>query len=352
MMKSAFYGLIPLAFILLFASCSDQKADLQRQVNFNPEWKFIRADIENAQNVNFDDSEWRTLDLPHDYSIDDLPEKVGVKQIGPFSEESAGGASTAHMVGGTAWYRKHFTVDKKDEGKTIQVLFDGIYMNSDVWINGNHLGNHPYGYTAFSFDLTPYLNQPGEDNVLAVQVKNEGKNSRWYSGSGIYRDVTLLKTNPIHIDLWGICITTPTVTPEKATIAVDVKLVNKSAQDKKFTMKMEFLDPDGNKVTDFSDNKELAANSDYNYDQTFEIPEYRVWSLENPQLYQLVVQLWDGNKLMDESKEKFGIRTIEFSPEKGFLLNGKSVLLKGGCMHHDNGPLGSAAFKTARIPQG
>ena len=336
-----------LTIFLFCISCSIQNKPVERETNFNAGWKFIRADVENAEQPAFDDAAWRTLDLPHDYSIEDLPEKEGVKQIGPFSEESAGGASTAHVVGGTAWYRKHFTLDKADKGKIIKILFDGIYMNADVWINGNHLGNHPYGYTAFEFDLTPHLNPAGQDNILAVQVKNEGKNSRWYSGSGIYRNVTLIKTDPLHVDLWGVFVNTPSVSDEKATVSVDVTLVNESVDGKKFIMKMEFKDPEGKQVTYFEDNKELIAGQKFTFSHEFAFPEYRLWSVEKPELYTVNVQLLDGKKVIDEVTEYFGIRTLEFSAEKGFLLNGQSVELKGGCLHHDNGALGSATFQTA-----
>ena len=344
--KSLFFILTILMFSI---SCTDQNQKFERETNFNTNWKFIRADVENAEQIAFDDSEWRILDLPHDYNIEDLPAKEGIKQIGPFSEESAGGPSTAHVVGGTAWYRKHFTLDKADKDKIVKILFDGVYMNADVWINGNHLGNHPYGYTAFEFDLTPHLNPAGQDNVLAVQVKNEGKNSRWYSGSGIYRDVKLIKTNPLHIDLWGVFVSTPSVTAEKATVAVDVTLVNTAPENKKFTFKIEFKDPDGNPVPGMTDEKELEPGQKFTFSQEFGFPEYRAWSFEKPELYTVTVQLLDGKKVIDKVTESFGIRTIEFSAEKGFLLNGESVLLKGGCLHHDNGALGSATFKSAEF---
>ena len=333
--------------ILFLNSCKQNDSLTGRELNFNSGWKFIRADIPGAENPEFDDSGWRTLHLPHDYSIEDLPEKEGVKQIGPFSEESEGGISTGHVVGGTAWYRKHFTLDEADAGKIFKILFDGVYMNTDVWLNGHHLGNHPYGYTAFSFNLTENLRPAGEENVLAVQVKNEGQNSRWYSGSGIYRNVTLLKTDPVYMDLWGIFVRTKDVSPEIATIAVDVSLVNESATDNTVILKMEFRDPEGRSVTHFEDEKQLAAGQKIRFEQEFGIPGYRLWSVENPELYTLVVQLADGKKVLDEVTETFGIRTIEFSAEKGFLLNGENVLLKGGCLHHDNGPLGSAAFDAA-----
>ena len=336
-----------LLLTLLFAfSCSVQKPS-ERETNFNNDWKFNRADVSGAEQPGFDDNAWRTLDLPHDYSIEDLPAKEGVKQIGPFSEESAGGPSTGHVVGGTAWYRKHFKLEKADEGKLIQVLFDGVYMNADVWINGHHLGNHPYGYTAFAYDLTAHLNPSGQENVLAVQVKNEGKNSRWYSGSGIYRDVKLIKTNPLHVDLWGVFVATPQVTTEKATVAVDVTLVNSSSENKNFTYKIDFTAPDGKPVPGLTDEKSLEAGKTFVFTQEFGLPDYKLWSVENPELYKVTVQLLEGKKVIDEVTQNFGIRTTEFSVEKGFLLNGQPVKLKGGCLHHDNGALGSATFATA-----
>jgi len=344
-MKSTFLFLF--IFSLFASSCSRQEAQIDREINFNNDWKFIRSDIENAQLPEFDDSSWRVLDLPHDYSIENLPVKEGVKQIGPFSEESAGGSSTGHVVGGTAWYRKHFTLDKTDDGKIIQILFDGVYMNSDVWINGHHLGNHPYGYTSFSYDLTDYLNPVGTDNILAVQIKNEGKNSRWYSGSGIYRNVSLLKTAPLHIDLWGVYISTAEVKDGKADIDVKVKVQNVSNEVEDFTIKTQILNPEGEIVAESESEQELGimANSILQKRETVENPE--LWSTDHPALYSFIIQIMDDNTVLDQYEEKFGIRTIDFSPEKGFLLNGENVLLKGGCLHHDNGILGSAAFETA-----
>jgi len=344
-MKSVTYSLIVLLF--LSYSCSVKNENLKREFQFNDDWKFIRADVENAQSVTFDDSNWRILELPHDYSIEDLPAKEGVKQIGPFSEESAGEGSTGHVVGGTAWYRKHFTLDKADEGKIIKVLFDGIYMNADIWLNGNHLGNHPYGYTAFAYDLTQFLNPAGEENVLAIQVKNEGKNSRWYSGSGIYRNVTLLKTNPVHIDLWGVYITTPNVESTKATVQLETKFANFTQQGKSITLETQILNPAGELVAESEALIELDATNNNIIHTEEEVFNPELWSPENPALYTLVLRVLEGKKVIDQSEEKFGIRTVEYSPGKGFLLNGQSVLLKGGCLHHDNGILGSATFKGA-----
>lgn len=338
--------LLATAISLVIVSCRVHK-NPERETNFNANWQFIRSDVENAEQPGFDDKKWRTLDLPHDYSIEDLPEKEGVKQIGPFSEESAGGPSTAHTVGGTAWYRKHFILNKEDEGKIIQILFDGVYMNADFWINGKHLGNHPYGYTAFAYDLTQYLNPIGQENVLAVQVKNEGKNSRWYSGSGIYRDVTLLKTNPVYIDIWGNYISTPQISPEKAVAQIQTSVVNSETQKQEITVKAEIFNPSGELVASSENPTVIQATNKSELSNEFEIANPQLWSIDNPNLYTAKIQLKKRGKTIDETTQKFGIRSIEFSSEKGFLLNGESVLLKGACLHHDNGALGSAAFKTA-----
>ncbi len=334
-------------FLFVLSGCNFESGESARQTRFNAGWKFIRDDIKNAVQPEFDDSHWLEVVLPHDYSIMDLPAKEGVKQTGPFSEESPGGISTGHVMGGTAWYRKHFKMNRKDEGKVVKVLFDGIYMNADVWLNGQHLGSQPYGYSAFSLDLTPHLRPVGEENVLAVQVKNEGENSRWYSGSGIYRNVSLIITNPVHVDLWGVFVRTLEVSEEKAAIGVDVTLVNGTSDEKDITLEMEFIDPDGKPVTHFSDDKELEAGSKKIFAQEFGIPEYRLWTVENPELYTVVIRLRNGKKIIDEVREPFGIRTIDFSAEKGFLLNNEPVLLQGACLHHDNGPLGAAAFDRA-----
>ncbi len=346
-MKPTIYAFI--ALLLFLYSCSLKEQNLNRELDFNTDWKFIRADVENAQAVEFDDSDWRILDLPHDYSIEDLPAKEGIKQVGPFSEESAGKSSTGHVVGGTAWYRKYFTTSKQDEGKIFKILFDGVYMNSDVWINGRHLGNHPYGYTAFAYDLSNYLNPAGQENVIAIQVKNEGENSRWYSGSGIYRNVKLLKTNPIHVDLWGNHITTPKVSSENATVKLETRIANYSNEKESFSILTELVNPKGDVISSSEKNIDLKVASTHILQKNIEVNHPELWSVETPALYQLVIKLVKNNKVFDQTTEKFGIRSIEFSPENGFLLNGKSVLLKGACLHHDNGILGAAAFERAEF---
>lgn len=346
-MKIKRYSISFYVFVWMVVSCSTNFEKPEREISFNNNWKFIRDDVADAQFTDFDDSSWRLVDVPHDYSIEDLPEKDGVNQIGPFSEESTGGPSTGHVVGGTAWYRKHFTIDKTDKEKVIKILFDGVYMNADFWINGHHLGNHPYGYTAFFYDLTEYLNPPGENNVLAVQVKNLGENSRWYSGSGIYRNVKLLKLPAVHIAVWGSFITTPEITAQKASVNIETKVKNTKITSAEIVVQTDISNPDGELVKSARTPVTINSQTENVVLQKLEIDQPELWSVENPNLYTAVVKIEQDGIVTDELKEKFGIRSIQFSAEKGFLLNGKNVLLKGGCVHHDNGILGSAAIEAA-----
>ncbi len=346
-MKRVIFPLLFLPVLFALKSCTDTQSFAERETLFNSDWKFVRADVPGAEEPGFDDGDWRIVDLPHDWSIEDLPPKEGVKQIGPFSEESAGGISTGHVVGGQGWYRKHFNTSRSDEDKIIKILFDGVYMDSDVWINGTHLGNHPYGYTAFAYDLTDHLLPSGENNVLAVRVNNEGENSRWYSGSGIYRNVTLIRTNPLYVDLWGTFITTPEVSREKAVVHTEIKVVNSSTSREEFIVRVDLINPSGEIVAsnDKQSFVETGGQVFVNLESEIQFPQ--LWCTQDPGLYSAIVSIEKNGKVTDRTENTFGIRSIEFSPEKGFLLNGESILLKGGCLHHDNGPLGAAAFDRA-----
>ena len=338
---------------LFFTSCAPEtEAEIkpaEREIRFNDGWKFSRSDIEGAEMYDFDDSQWRILDLPHDWSIEDLPPKEGATQIGPFSEESEGGISTGHVVGGTGWYRRHFALGSADENKVVKVLFDGVYMDSDVWINGVHLGRHPYGYTAFFYDLTEYLRPSGENNVLAVRVRNEGRNSRWYSGSGIYRNVTLIRTGPVYIDVWGNFITTPTVSSSASLVNVETRIISSALREEGITARVEILDPADKLVASSEKEVRIGPDKMVFVNQEMEVLNPLLWDTETPNLYTAIVKLKEGGTIIDRTETRFGIRSIGFSPERGFLLNGQSTLLKGACLHHDNGPLGAAAFDRAEL---
>ncbi|HEX7584422.1 MAG TPA: glycoside hydrolase family 2 TIM barrel-domain containing protein, partial [Prolixibacteraceae bacterium] len=341
-------GFLILFSTILFISCSSSKTDFtKREQNFDSNWKFRLGDVRHADSVVFDDSQWRTVDLPHDWSIEDLPVVAGKKQIGPFSEDSEGKGSTGNVMGGIGWYRKTFTLDQSAKNKKVQICFDGVYMECNVWLNGQHLGFHSYGYTPFFYDLTPFLKPNGEKNTLAVWVNNPGKNSRWYSGSGIYRHVTMQITDLVNIPIWGTYITTPEVSADKATVKVETTVNNITSEDVDVTVSTQILSPDGVAVSQTESALKTISGKNTKIEQLLEVKTPARWSVNSPKLYTAVNEIKFNGKTVDKKTTTFGIRSIEFSAEKGFLLNSEHILLKGGCMHHDNGPLGSATIDRA-----
>jgi beta-galactosidase len=254
---------------------------------------------------------------------------------------------TGYFIGGTAWYRKRFTIGKDDKDKIAYLQFDGVYMNSDVWINGKHLGNHPYGYTSFYYDITPFLNSAGQPNVVAVQVKNEGTNARWYSGSGIYRHTWLTLVNPVHVGVWGTFVTTPIVTDKSAEVDIATTLVNSGKEDASVTVKVQLMDSKGKVVGMTTGNSTIAPGQSADAKQNIKLENPSLWSIEKPLLYNALVTVLINKKEADKVNTTFGIRSIKFDTTNGFTLNGKTIKLKGGCFHHDNGPLGAAAIDRA-----
>lgn len=349
-MKRKLLVLLPLLLLLITAllSCNNSKdASLNRTVSFDSDWRFLKGDPDSAENPSFDDSGWRVLDLPHDWSIEDLPEQDGENIIGPFSKASVGKMGTGYTVGGTAWYRKHFTIDEADQGKTAYLQFDGVYMNSDVWVNGKHLGNHPYGYTSFWYNITPCLNPAGEENTVAVQVKNEGFNARWYSGSGIYRHTWLTLVDPVHIAPLGVYVHTPEVSNEESEIEISTRILNTSGEDSPVAYRVRLYDPSGIEVGSASEESSLTIGESKELKHSIRIENPVLWSIENPGLYSADVVLTVNNRIADKLTTTFGIRSIKLDAQSGFTLNGETVLLKGGNFHHDNGPLGAAAIDRA-----
>jgi len=349
--KSGIYIVITFFITLLF-SCSDKSssdeirlaADQARtELLFDFDWQFHRGESEGAEDPDFDDSHWRTLDLPHDWSIEDIPGTAS-----PIDSQAIGGISAGYTVGGTGWYRKSFVVPDNLEGKTIRIMFEGVHMNADIWLNNQHLGNHPYGYTSFWYDISDKLIY-GEKNLIAVEVKNEGRNSRWYTGSGIYRHVWLTILEPVHIEQWGVNITTSGFSDETTRVNVKTNISNRTPGSRKLLLTTSILDASGKKIATTTSDIVLYANTSVKSDQVIYISHPELWSVESPALYTAVseVRMQGEDRLSDRKETVFGIRNISFSNEEGFLLNGKPVLMKGACMHHDNGPLGSAAFDRA-----
>lgn len=350
MMKNSF--LIPLILCsLFFLGSSGPKQDKTdknlRTILFDKGWRFMKGNPADAENPSFNDSTWRVVDVPHDWSIEDLPGQRPDSIIGPFSKASVGKGSTGYTVGGTAWYRKHFTIDRKDKSKIVYLQFDGIYMNSDIWINGIHVGNHPYGYTSFYYDITSYLKPAGQPNTVAVQVKNEGRNARWYTGSGIYRHTWLTLVNPVHIGVWGVFVRTPAVNEKSADINIISTVVNSAKKDAAVTVQVQIVDPSGKIVGTTSSNFTISLGDKKDIEQNLSVNSPVLWSTDNPMLYNARVKVLINNKETDELDNYFGIRSIKIDAQNGLMINGKPVKMEGGCIHHDNGPLGSAAIDRA-----
>jgi beta-galactosidase len=324
--------------ILLFTGVFAQNTGT---VLFDNDWRFLRGGAQNAWQAVFADSKWRKIDLPHDWSIEDLPGTAS-----PFSREAISQVGGGFTTGGTGWYRKTFTIPASQKGKRVIIQFDGVYMNATVFVNGHNIGNHPYGYTSFWFDTTDKINYGGE-NMIAVEVKNEGQNSRWYSGSGIYRHVWLKISDPVHIAQWGTFITTAEISSSKATVNVRTKVLNESRLDVKVKCITHILDQNGKETTRIQKEEEIKSGGSFEFKNSTIVNNPSLWSCESPALYTARTELYYNGKVADEEKTTFGIRSISFDVDNGFRLNGKSVKLKGACFHNDNGPVGARAYDRA-----
>ena len=313
--------------------------------NFDYNWLFgrygLQADgskIEEpaaVQDVSFNDSCWKQLDLPHDWAVE-----------GPFRTDLEGFTGKLPWRG-IGWYRKHFKVDKTDIGKRFYLDFDGAMAHAEVWLNGKKVGGHPYGYTSFRVDLTPQLSFEGE-NVVAVRLNTENIGSRWYPGAGIYRHVRLVKTSPVHVDHWGVFVTTPSISDVEAEALVHVQVRNHLSVPVKghYSVSVYELYADnqtGRKVASSSHVRlDLPANATAQDSVSLRILSPKRWSLEATNRYLARVKVYDGKYLVDTYEVPFGFRTIQFTHDNGFLLNGKRVQIQGTCNHHDLGALGTA----------
>jgi beta-galactosidase len=303
-----------------------------RGQDFNSGWKFNRGDVTNGQNATFDDSTWRNLSVPHDWSIELA-----------FNQKSPAGSGGGFLDGGVGWYRKTFTLDQAYSGKRILVQFDGVYMNSQVWLNGTSLGTRPYGYSSFEYDLTPYAKFGSTSNVIAVRVNNNQPTSRWYSGSGIYRNVWLTVVNPVHVTNSGVFVSTPTVGSSSASVSVSTEVQNQLASSQSVTVTTTVYDSSGASVaSDTSPASNVGANATATVSQSLTVTNPQLWSTTSPNLYQVKVELNAGGATVDTYLAPLGLRTATFSSTGGFSLNGQSTKLRGVCLHNDLGALGSA----------
>ncbi|GAA4736229.1 beta-galactosidase GalB [Flavisolibacter ginsenosidimutans] len=290
-----------------------------------------------ANKVSYNDSKWRTLNLPHDWSIE-----------GTFSETYPTTFNQGALPAGIGWYRKTFSLPLSSKNKIVSIRFDGVYRNSEVWINGHYLGKRPYGYSSFQYELTPYLKFGAEKNVLAVKVDNSVQpNSRWYTGSGIYRNAWLETTGIIHFDKEDIFLTTPTITNKYAIVEIKTPIVQPLGHPGGYDADLisKVYDQNGNIVGKFSMRLPLGDRSDI--PQKFKIANPKLWSIDRPSLYKVITQIKVGSEVYDECSFSFGIRSFSFDAEKGFFLNNQPLKIKGVCLHHDLGALGAAFNKRA-----
>ncbi len=305
----------------------------QRQTqNFDHAWRFHLGDVAGAQETAFADAAWRALDLPHDWSIE-----------GEFSEQNPAGVGGGALPGGVGWYRKTFSVPAADSGRLVFVEFDGVYRNSEVWINGQYLGKRPYGYSSFRYELTPHLRYGTERNVIAVRVDNSQQpNSRWYSGSGIYRHVRLVTTDRVHVDQWGTYITTPAVSAESSRVTILTSVRNEAQGGQPVVLRTIVYDSAGKEIAAASTPIQIPPDSVTDIAQTLTISRPILWSLERPYLYRAVSSVTCGNRACDRYTTPFGVRSFVFRADSGFVLNGRPVKIRGVCLHHDLGALGAA----------
>jgi beta-galactosidase len=307
------------------------RAEARNTMALDADWRFLKGDAPGAENAGFDDAQWKLVAVPHDWSIE-----------GPFDASNPTGGAGGFLPAGVGWYRKHFVLPAMPTGRRVLVEFDGVMANSDVWINGFHLGKRPYGYVSFAYDLTGHLNRAG--NVLAVRADNSAQPaSRWYTGAGIYRHVRLVVTGPVQLEHWSTFVTTPRVAAGEATVRVAGTVANQSAQARTVAVEIAILGPDGKTAATASVGSLAVAagkSSDYQAEATIRNPD--LWNLGHGALYRAVVKLHEGALALDDDTVPFGIREFHFDADTGFWLNGRNLKIKGVAIHYDGGAVGAA----------
>ena len=325
---------------LLLAACCQPATALagdRTTISFDRDWRFHLGEVASGQQRNCNDASWRQLDVPHDWSIE-----------GPFDPHSPGGEGGGYRDGGIGWYRKTFATPPEAKDRRVWIEFDGVYMDSQVWLNGKSVGRHPYGYTSFYYDVTDALEPQGQ-NVLALRLNVVQPCSRWYSGAGIFRHVRLQVLGPVHLAHWGTYITTPTVSPDAAEVKIATRIENQGPAAAEVQLGTEIIGPDGKVVRAGGERPQrvIAAGGETTFLQTVSVVQPKLWSPDSPQLYCATSHVIVSGETADFVTTNFGIRTVEFTKDRGMLINGRRVPVKGVCDHHDLGCLGSAVHERA-----
>ena len=301
--------------------------------HFNNNWKFTTGNPENAQSINFDDSSWEKVNLPHDWAIK-----------GPFNEQENG--STGKLPWrGEGWYRNTFTLSSEDQGKVVYIKFDGVMSSPQIFVNGEPAGKWDYGYSSFYLDISDFVKY-GQENGIAVYVDNRKHDSRWYPGAGIYRKVEMMTTEKVHEEIWGTYITTPVVSRSYAEMRILSNVWNKDSEDKKVTVEAVLVSPEGFEIkTVASRQRTLPAGSLFQFDNWMTVVRPQIWDVDHPVLYSIKTKVIVDGKVVDSNETPFGFRSFEFTSDDGFHLNGRRLQLRGVNLHHDHGPLGAAFNK-------
>jgi beta-galactosidase len=304
-------------------------AENRNWINFNDNWRFAKGNPVHAEAVDFDDSGWERVDVPHDWAI-----------TGPFNEDVPGNTGKLPWKG-EGWYRKNFKMEKSDEGKVVYFLFDGIMAFPKIYINGKLAGQWDYGYNSFYTDVSGFV-KFGEENTIAIYVDTRTHGSRWYPGAGIYRKVRMLVTDPVHSEIWGTYITTPVVESSHAEVRVLNNINNFSSNDREISVEATILSAEGNEIATSVTKRKLTAGTSREFDHWMEVTNPSLWDVDHPVLYSLKTTVSEGEKVLDVKTTSFGFRTFKFTADDGFHLNGRRLQLKGVNLHHDHGPLGAA----------
>jgi beta-galactosidase len=324
------YHYFLLITLLIYAAAADAQ-NVRKTESFNTCWKFFLGDEPRAQNSTFDDAQWRSLQLPHDWSIE-----------GRFDQKNPTTQAEGGLPAGIGWYRKSFTLPLSARNKNIFIDFDGVYHNSEVWVNGHYLGKRPNGYISFRYVITPYLNFGSKKNVIAVRVDNSDQpNSRWYTGSGIYRNVWLVTTAKTYLTNWGTFVTTPKVNNKAAEVALEIGVHQPSSKNK-FSLQTTIYNAEGKVVVSQTSPVKNTGDTSIVVHQTLAVSKPKLWSVTRPYLYKVVIKVLQNGKVLDDQSIYTGIRYCNFDADKGFTLNGEPMKIKGVCLHHDQGALGTA----------
>ncbi|MFV0390427.1 MAG: glycoside hydrolase family 2 TIM barrel-domain containing protein [Paludibacteraceae bacterium] len=334
-------------FSLIFTIlCNAQRTEFLLEKN----WKFTKGDYSEAKKTDFDDTSWDVIAIPHDWAIygpfdrnNDLQKVTVTQNLETISTVKTGRTGGLPYIG-TGWYRNYFDIEAFDpDAQEVRLLFDGAMSEARIFVNGHEVCFWPYGYNSFHCDVTKYLNTDGKNNLLAVRLENLPESSRWYPGAGLYRNVHVIKTNKVHVPIWGMHVTTPFVSEEYASVNLKTTVSNNNGENIRIVTRI--TDKNGNIIVSRDDMQKL--NPDKTFEQNFIVDNPALWSPENPHLYKITSKIYHNKKLVDEYSLSFGIRDIKFIADKGFFLNGKKRKFKGVCNHHDLGPLGAAVNEAA-----